>query len=170
MARPELLGMGLCELIERYPLRRMPKAGGVNASVVVTMTLEQLCSGLGAAALDTGGHVSAGEARRLACAAGLIPAVLGGRSEVLDLGRRRRFHSAAQRLALAVQDHQCTEEHCDRPASRCHAHHKQRWADGGSTSVAAGRLLCPWHHHRAHDTTYDMTELPTGGVRFTRRQ
>ncbi|QWZ07641.1 13E12 repeat family protein [Nocardioides panacis] len=77
----------------------MPRAGGVNATVVVTMTLEQLLSGLGAAGLDTGDRISAGAARRLACRAGLVPAVLGGASQVLDLGRTRRLHSRAQRLA-----------------------------------------------------------------------
>ncbi len=168
--RPELLGMGLCELIERYPVRRLPTGGGANATVVVTMTLEQLLSGLGAAHLDTGGLISADEARRLACTAGVIPAVLGGRSEVLDLGRRKRLHTRAQRLALTLQHRVCTEQHCDRPAGWCHAHHKKAWATGGGTSVADGLLLCPWHHHRAHDPAYDMTTMTDGSVRFARRQ
>ena len=39
--------------------------------------------------LDTGGRISATEARRLACSAGIVPMVLGGRGQVLDVGRRR---------------------------------------------------------------------------------
>ena len=50
-----------------------------------------------------------------------------------------------------------------------HAHHHQPWSDGGDTSVKNGRLLCPRHHARAHDTTYTMTKLPEGKVRFHRR-
>ena len=169
IAHPELLGRGFCELLERFPTSKLPKAGGVNATVVVTMTLEQLMSGLGAAGLDTGGTISAGEARRLACQAGIIPAVLGGSSQVLDIGRTRRFHTNAQRVALALRDRGCTAENCDRPPGVCHAHHEHPWSEGGDTSVERGRLLCSWHHSRAHDPTYDMTRMPNGKVRFHRR-
>ena len=163
------LGAGFTRLLERFPVDRLPRAGGVNASVVVTMTFDQLRSGLGAAGVDTGEWISAGEARRLACEAGVIPVVLGGRSEVLDVGRRRRFHSPAQRLALALESDGCTAETCDRPAAWCEAHHEVPWAQGGGTSVREGRLLCPRHHHLAHDRGYDLTRLPTGQVRFHRR-
>lgn len=148
---PQRLGRALCELIERYPADRLPDSGGVSASVVVTMTLETLTGGLKAASLDTGGRISAGEARRLACQAGVIPAVLGGPSEVLDLGRKRRFHSRAQRLAMALEQGGCTAEGCDWPPGLCDAHHAIPWGPGGPTSVADGRLLCPRHHRRAHD-------------------
>ena len=166
---PELLGRGFCELLERYPANRLPKAGGLNASVVVTMTLEQLLSGLGGAGLDVGGSISAGQARRLACDAGIIPVVLGGRSQVLDVGRKARFHTGSQRIALTVRDGGCTAENCDRPPGWCEAHHETPWSEGGRTSVDEGRLLCSWHHHRAHDTAYQMTRLPNGKVSFHRR-
>ena len=165
----DLLGLGFVEMIERYPTERLHRAGGVNATVVVTMTLEQLRSGLGAAGLDTGDRISAGAARRLACRAGLIPAVLGGASQVLDLGRTRRFHSRAQRLALGLEDGGCSAENCDRPAAWTEAHHEVPWSEGGGTSVRAGRLLCSRHHHLAHDSRHDMTRLADGQVRFHRR-
>ncbi|WP_426515243.1 hypothetical protein ACPPVQ_11575 [Diaminobutyricibacter sp. McL0618] len=44
--------------------------------------------------------VSAGTAHRLAADAHLIPAVSGGRGEVLDLGRKQRLFSPAQKLAF----------------------------------------------------------------------
>lgn len=113
--QPDLLGRGLCEFIERYPVNRLPKAGGINATIVVTMTLEQLLGGLGVAGLDTGGHISAGEARRLACEAGIVPAVLGSKSVILDLGRKTRFHTEAQRIAIGLRDKTCRAEGCDRP-------------------------------------------------------
>jgi hypothetical protein len=165
----ELLGLGFVELIERFPADRLPRAGGVNATVVVTMTLEQLLCGLGAAGLDTGDRISAGAARRLACRAGLVPAVLGGASQVLDLGRTRRLHSRAQRLALGLEQGGCSAETCDRPAAWTEAHHEVPWSEGGGTSVRAGRLLCSRHHHLAHDSRHDMTRLADGQVRFHRR-
>lgn len=151
LEHPDLLGRAFCELLERFPANRLPKAGGLNATVVVTMTLEQLMTGLGAVGLDTGEYISAGQARRLACAAGIIPAVLGGDSHVLDLGRNSRFHDGPQRIALNIRDRGCTAENCDRPPGWCHAHHEAPWSEGGETSVKKGRLLCPWHHTKAHD-------------------
>ena len=72
----------------------LPDSGGVRPLVVVTMTLDQLRNDIDGCAQIAGATVreplSAGAARRIACDAGLIPAVLGGPSEVLDWGRARR--------------------------------------------------------------------------------
>ena len=73
------LGSAFIEWIERYPADHLPASGGVSATVVVTMGLGTLLGGLAAASLDTGTRISAGQARRLACEAGIIPAVLGGK-------------------------------------------------------------------------------------------
>jgi len=147
---PERLGEAFCELIERYPTEHLPNAGGVNATVVVTMTLETLLGGLKAASLDTGDTISASQARRLACEAGIIPMVLDGRGRVLDVGRKHRFHTPIQRLALIVEQKHCQATGCDTPASLCHVHHTTPWARGGHTNLATAQLLCPRHHHRVH--------------------
>ncbi len=159
------MGSAFQEYIESYPAAALPKAGGVNATVVVTMTLEALLGGLKAAQLDTGENITAGEARRLACQAGVIPAVLDGQSKVLDLGRKRRFHSEAQRIVATLEQGGCTAEGCDRPPGMSHLHHPTPWSQGGGTN-RDGRLLCPRHHTLAHDLRYQMTVHPTGKVSF----
>ena len=164
-----LLGLAFADLVEHLPTDRLPQAGGTAATVVVSMGLDGLRQGLGAGTLDTGSRISAGQVRRLACNAGLVPAVLGSRSEPLDLGRKTRLHSGSQRTALALRDRGCTAAGCDRPPAWCEAHHETPWAAGGGTSVRQGRLLCPHHHHLAHDDHYQMTRLPDGKVRFNRR-
>ena len=166
---PERLGAAFMEYVESFPLDRLPDAGGVPASLVVTLPLATLTEGLGTARLDTGGVISATEARRLACQAGIVPAVLGGASQVLDLGRSRRLHTRSQRLAIAARDAGCTAEGCDWPPGLCHVHHDTPWSRGGHTTVADGRLLCPRHHARAHDPAYTLAKLPGGKVAFTRR-
>ena len=96
--------------------------------------------------------------------------MLGGDSEVLDLGRHRRLFSPAQRKAMAVRDVHCRAEGCTIPAAWCEAHHAANpWATGGTTDLDDGVLLCSWHHHRAHDDRYDTKRLPDGSVRFARR-
>ena len=155
----EVLGQAFCDYIERFPTDKLPLAGGINATVVVTMTLDTLEGGLTPAVLDTGRRISAGEARRLASQCGLIPAVLGSRSEVLDLGRTVRLHTPAQRIALRLRHSTCTAEGCSVPAAWCHAHHKIPWSRGGKTSVKDGTLLCGRHHRAIHrpgiEATYD---------------
>ncbi len=174
VSRPEQLGQAFCQLLERIPGHRLPTAGGVSATVVVMLDYDKLLTGLGTAKLDTGEHLSAALARRLACHSGIIPAVyqrvLGGRSVVLDLGRTRRFHTPHQRIALAIEQGGCTAETCDRPPAWCEAHHDGlTWAQGGNTSVREGRLLCPYHHATAHHPDYHTEPLPTGQIRFHRR-
>src|SRR4051794_27393021 len=166
---PERLGQAFTELIQRYPATELPKAGGLNATVVVTMTLETLTGGLKAAQLDTGGVISPALARRLACEARIIPAVLGGKSQVLDLGRANRYASEAQRIAKTIQAGGCEVDGCDAPPGMTHAHHKKRWVDGGTTDLGELIMICPAHHSMAHDQRYDMVDLPTGTYAFHRR-
>ena len=163
------MGLAFQEYIESYPAEALPKAGGVDATVVVTMTLDALLGGLKAAHLDTGERISAAEARRMACQAGIIPAVLDGKSKVLDLGRKRRFHTEAQRIVATIEQRGCTAEGCDWPPGMCHMHHPEHWVNGGGTN-RDGRLLCPRHHTLAHDVRYETTTHPTGKVSFHRRR
>ena len=110
------------------------------------MTLDQLIADLdtaGVCTLDTGGRISATEARRLACGAGIIPIVLGGRGQVLDVGRRRRLHTEAMRLAMGVRDGGCTAVDCEVPPGLCHAHHDNPWSEGGHTNVKPGDWSVP---------------------------
>lgn len=163
------MGLALMEYLETRPDHTVPHAGGIAATVVVTMTVESLMGGLKAAGLCDGTRISAGEARRLACTAGIIPVVLGGPSEPLDVGRASRFHKKPQRIAMALRDGGCTALGCDRPPAMCHAHHDKPWSRGGVTNLEDGRLLCPRHHTLAHDTRYQMKNAPNGKVTFTRR-
>ncbi len=162
------LGAAFCELLERLDGSQVPEMS-TGATVVVTMTLETLAGGLAAATLDTGDRIAAHTARRLACEAGIIPVVLDGRREVLDVGRRKRLFTRAQRIALATRDKGCTAAGCRTAAWFCHAHHDQPWATGGTTDLTNGRLLCPTHHRTAHDPRYDTRVLADHQIEFTLR-
>jgi hypothetical protein len=71
---------------------------------------------------------------------------------------------------MALRDGGCRAEGCTIPAAWCEAHHhRQPWSRGGGTDLANGRLLCCWHHHRAHDDRYLTHLLPNGDIRFRRR-
>jgi len=163
------LGQAFCTLIEHVPVDKLPTHGGSAVSVVATIELHRLVTGLGGATLSSGERISAGEARRLACTSGILPAVLGSRSEVLDLGRKARLFTPAQRKALMIRDGECRAHGCDIPAAWTEAHHRQPWSTGGRTDLADGVLLCSRHHHLVHDHRYDHTWHPNGDVSFHRR-
>jgi hypothetical protein len=128
----------------------LPTRGGQRPHLVLTMRLTDLVDGLGTAVLDTGGQLSAAEARRLACDSCIVPMVLGTDSMPLDVGRQHRLATAAIRDALSQRDEGCSFPGCDRPPRYCHGHHIRSWLDGGETRLSNMCLLCEAHHVIVH--------------------
>ncbi|MBE7325198.1 DUF222 domain-containing protein [Nocardioides sp. Y6] len=173
---PRRLAEAFGQLLETLDPTRLPLHGGDATNVTVTISFDALKTGLGVASLDNGtpgdgfDTLTAAQARRLACNARIIPAVLGTASEVLDLGRGARLFTKAQRRALLLRDKTCRAEGCTIPGTWTEAHHLMPWSHGGMTDLDNALLLCSKHHHRAHDDTYDMTRLASGDYRFHRRR
>ena len=120
-------------------------------TIVVRMTLESLLSGLGQANIDgVEQPISAGTARRLAAEAQIIPMVLGGDSEILDLGVAQRLFSRAQKIAMAERFGGCAWRNCQLPPSHTEAHHVVWWGRSGPSDLQNGILLCSKHHHEVH--------------------
>ena len=160
-------GLALAELLEHLPTDHLhPKSA---ATVVVTIDHTVLAGALKAAHLDTDQTLSAGEARRLACTAGILPAVLGARSLALDLGRESRLFSESQRLANGLEHATCAAAGCERPYAWCELHHRQPWAHGGKTDLKNAIPLCHRHHQWIHDTDFNHQAMPDGSIRFSRR-
>ena len=168
-ANQRVMGEAFCRLIETLDPDRLPHHGGLNATVVVTIALQTLQGGLAAATMDTGTRLSPGEARRMACEAGLIPLVLGANSEILDHGRKRRLFSRPQRVAMAIrQSFRCAAEGCDRPTAWCDAHHLIPWSQHGRTDLTDGVLICARHHTLAHHPDYTVHRRPGFTITITR--
>lgn len=138
----------LCALVAAHQQRSLaPSCGGDRPRVVVTLDFDRLRARcIAAGLLGSGESITAGELRRLACDAEILPAVLGGASEVLDAGRSQRLVTPAIRLALDLRDGGCVFPGCDAPPSRCEAHHVVPWLLGGSTALGNLVLLCHIHH------------------------
>jgi hypothetical protein len=86
------------------------------------------------AELKDGSRVSAETFRRLACDAGLVPAVVDGRGNVLDIGRKTRTIPPAIRRALVIRDRGCRFPGCTHTRF-LQAHHIEHWLHGGTTKL-----------------------------------
>jgi hypothetical protein len=135
---------------------RLPEHGGEPVTLTLTMNYEDLATATGVATLDTREPVPASLVRRLACNAGVIPVVLGGRSEQTDIGRKTRTFPAAIRRLLVARDRGCTFPGCNRPPKHCDAHHIRFWSQGGRTSVDNAVLLCRHHHTLIHQSEWEV--------------
>ena len=139
-------------------------AVGDRAQVVVMIGYDQLLGSVpGAGITITGEVLSPAVVRRMACDARIIPMVLGGPGQVLDLGVGRRFFSPAQRLVIWRRDHHRTYPGCTIPAAWTNVHHNQWHSRGGPTTITNGALLCQRHHTLVHDrdltATIDTTHV-----------
>jgi hypothetical protein len=157
------LGWAFCSLIEAIPADKLPDTAGVGAILTINLDHEVLLDKVKTATLSTGTKISAGQARRMACSLRILPAVFGGESLPLDVGRAKRLFTGHQRRALELRDRGCIFPGCDRPPSWCVAHHaRERWADGSDTNLEDGVLLCPHHHRVLHDDGWDIRFAPDG--------
>jgi len=131
-----------------------------KTTVVIRVDLDTLVSGLGHACIDgLDQPVSAATARRMAADAELVPAVLGGDSIPLDLGRAARLFSKAQRLALGERDGGCAS--CGQNIAYVEAHHIAWWErDAGPTDLSNGVMLCSFCHHMIHREGWQILPSP----------
>ena len=142
---------------------------GGSATIIITLDHHTLINQLTAAGhlpgigrTITGDLLDAGTLRRMACDADLIPMVLGGQSEPLDVGRTRRLFTGGLRTAIIHRDQHCTFPGCDRPPDWCDAHHLTPWWAGGHTNLQNAALLCARHHTIVHRDLLTATVSNTG--------
>ncbi len=108
-----------------------------------------------------GTPVPASVARRMACDAGMIPLVLGGKSCQLDLGRAQRIASPSQRSVLFGLWSTCSFADCTAPVAWSEMHHTIPFEHDGPTDIAdlspACRSGC---HDLAHAPGWSFTKNP----------
>jgi len=126
---------------------RAPLHGGDRPRITAVADIEALRRRLGGAeSQDSGEPIAPGELRRMACDCDLLPAILDGQGQVLDLGRTMRLVSGDLRQAVHLRDRGCAFPGCDRQPRHCEVHHITPWAYGGATAMPNLVLLCRHHH------------------------
>jgi hypothetical protein len=125
----------------------LPDSGGTPATVIVTITLEDLLDRSGFGVTSDGTLLPTQQILRLANQADILPTVLSKTGNVLDQGRARRVATTNQTLALIARDRGCSFPGCTHPAEWCERHHITAWINGGKTDLRNLTLLCRYHHH-----------------------
>jgi 5-methylcytosine-specific restriction protein A len=132
----------------------VPECGGHRPHVNVLIRLDDLENRARAACLDFGGTVSPESLRMLACDAAVVPIVLNGKGQPLDVGRATRAIPDGLRRAVAARDKGCAHPGCDRPPSWSEVHHIHEWELGGETKLSNLIMLCKVHHRQIHFTEW----------------
>lgn len=121
-----------------------------TAQLVILCRLETLLglakgNGWSAHGLD----IPVGEIRRRLATDGTIPVVLGGQSEILDVGRELRLAPEHMRRGVLARDGGCFYPGCTVPPEHLEMCHIEGFAQGGRTSVGMLAPGCTCHHHMA---------------------
>ncbi|MBP2387327.1 HNH endonuclease signature motif containing protein [Paeniglutamicibacter kerguelensis] len=117
------------------------------AQLVVLIQLEALMGlAKGSGYTAHGLEIPIGRVRRMLASDGVIPIVLGGQGEILDVGREKRLLPDHMKRAVLARDGGCIYPGCTVPPELCEFNHIEQWQDDGVTSVANSHPGCPAHH------------------------
>ena len=110
----------------------------------------------GSAELEGGYPVSGETARRLACDAGLVRIITRGASEILDIGRKTRAWTTAQRRAIKYR---WSGRYAFPGCGHCitEIHHTTPWTADGLTDLDCGVPVCNYHHHLVHEGRWTVS-------------
>ncbi|PZU48822.1 MAG: HNH endonuclease [Microbacterium sp.] len=87
---------------------------------------------------------------------------------VLDVERRSYRVPADLRRWIGIRYPTCIFPGCNRPARECDLDHRQRWADGGTTSSTNLGPECPSHHPVKDETGWQLRlDAETGQLIWT---
>ncbi len=134
----------------------LPETGGRRPQLTVIVRLEDLEQRARSAMLEFGGTLTPASLRMLACDAGVIPVVMNGAGQPLDIGRASRTIPDGLRRAVTARDRGCAHPGCDRPPSWSEIHHIREWQHGGPTDINNLVMLCKAHHRQIHHTDWEI--------------
>ena len=145
---------------------QLSQSGGERPHLNVLIPLEELERRARTASLDFGSRLTPADLRMLACDARVVPIVMNGQAQPLDVGRARRTIPDGLRRAVAARDRGCAAPGCDRPPSWCDVHHVKKWEDGGETALHNCVMLCRFHHRLLHAGSGWLVRIRDGHPEF----
>jgi len=160
-AAESTFGQRLSDALEHLICAEVENRRPQGTKLILTADWDLLNQQLADARLLDGTPLTKAEALRLACDADLLPSVFDTTFQTLDVGRKARSATEAQRAALIIRDKHCIG--CGKSAVWCEAHHIIPWQKGGLTKLDNLVLVCTACHHDIHDRNWAIVKCPDTG-------
>ncbi|WP_405085669.1 DUF222 domain-containing protein [Microbispora sp. NBC_01389] len=130
-----------------------------------------LLRGLPGLILATGHLLPASSVHRLARTSTLVRIVMNAAGQVLDMGRKVRLATPAQRRAVFARYATCWVDGCPLPATMCQIDHADNWCSGGLTDLKLLGPACQFHNRDRyrHPTRYTRRKIGDDRWAFTYR-
>ncbi len=127
--------------------------------------------GLPGLILATGHLLPVASVHRLARTSTLVRIVMDAGGQVLDMGRKVRLATPAQRRAVFARYATCWVDGCPLPATMCQIDHAEDWCSGGLTDLKLLGPACQFHNRDRyrHPTRYTRRKIGDDRWAFTYR-
>ncbi len=119
--------------------------------------------------LATGQMLPVSSVHRLARTSTLVRLVMDAEGQVLDMGRKVRLATPAQRRAVFARYATCWIDGCPLPATLCQIDHANNWSTGGHTDLKLLGPACQFHNRDRyrHPDRYTRRKIGTDRWTFT---
>ncbi|WP_159454752.1 HNH endonuclease signature motif containing protein [Microbispora rosea] len=117
--------------------------------------------------LATGQMLPVTSVHRLARTSTLVRLVMDAEGQVLDMGRKVRLATPAQRRAVFARYATCWIDGCPLPATMCQIDHADNWSTGGLTDLKLLGPACQFHNRDRYQHPHHYTRRQTGTDRWT---
>ncbi len=119
--------------------------------------------------LATGQMLPVSSVHRLARTSSLVRLVMDAEGQVLDMGRKVRLATPAQRRAVYARYATCWIDGCPLPATMCQIDHADNWSNGGLTDLKLLGPACQFHNRDRyqHPERYTRRKISTDRWAFT---
>ncbi len=127
--------------------------------------------GLPGLILATGQLLPVASVHRLARTSTLVRIVMDAGGQVLDMGRKVRLATPAQRRAVFARYATCWVDGCPLPATMCQIDHAEDWCSGGPTDLKLLGPACQFHNRDRyrHPARYTRRKIGDDRWAFTYR-
>ncbi|NJP26014.1 MULTISPECIES: HNH endonuclease signature motif containing protein [unclassified Microbispora] len=117
----------------------------------------------------TGQVLPVSSVHRLARTSTLVRIVMNAEGQVLDMGRKVRLATPAQRRAVYARYATCWIDGCPLPATMCQIDHADNWSSGGLTDLKLLGPACQFHNRDRyqHPERYTRRNVGTDRWAFT---
>ncbi|WP_328710129.1 DUF222 domain-containing protein [Microbispora hainanensis] len=116
--------------------------------------------------LATGQVLPVSSVHRLARTSTLVRIVMNAEGQVLDMGRKVRLATPAQRRAIFARYATCWVDGCPLPATMCQIDHADNWSTGGLTDLKLLGPACQFHNRDRYQHPERYTRRKEGEDRW----